>query len=175
MDEIETALEGMALTAVVAVSTCPASEALNVPGEPRVVGDVILNCLRFQMGEDYSDVVPELDDAIVAIEEALEWDDVTIDTECHFVNVHDVNGRWRIDFSFHFVLGIDPKADDNLPFTIGIAGLFVMDTTDVPEECEGEVLARIGQISGMLLAAHHASDEGMDHPCWNNIQSTLYH
>jgi hypothetical protein len=172
MDEIDEALTNLACVISVAVSGCAASEALNVPGEPRVIDEILLNCLRFPM--ESSDV-PNIEEAIIAVKEEDDWDEVTIDSECHFINMHDIHGKWRIDFSYHCVSGKDPEsASSEMPYQIGVAGLVMMDTSVIPEEHEGEVFSAIEHIRAVLEQAY-IGDVDDDDPRWKTMTSTMVH
>jgi hypothetical protein len=174
--DFEDLLTELALTSVMLVSGNPASEALSVPGEPRVVDGMLLNCLRFPI-EDEADV-PPIDDAVIGMSEvnAKRYGDLSVEPECHYINVHDVQGRWRLDVSFHYVLGLNTSEPEDLfPYNMGVVGTLLMGTSRVPEEQVEAVYAAVARLTQHLRNAYEAGDEGEDDPRWLNIQSTLLH
>jgi hypothetical protein len=162
-NQFEEALCGLGLAAALALSGHAASEALNVPGEPRVVGNVILNCFRMAI-----DVKPSIDDAILATEE---WAEISVEDECHFINIHEIDQKWRIDAAYHYVIGSDESGE----FTAGISGLLIMNTSVIPDDQADEVHATLQKLGKILLDAHQAGDEGDLDPRWRNVQSTMHH
>lgn len=160
---LQEALVAFSLAAVVAVSPHPASEALNVPGEPRIVDGVILNCFRFTVSEEDEDTIPDITDSILAVN-SLDWSDLVVEPDCHYINVHDVAGAWRLDASFHYVIGDNGDG----PHTVGISGLLVSDTSRL--RSEEIVLETLDKLTKLLLDAHSQPDED-----WPGSPSFLFH
>ncbi len=158
---LEESLTGLALAAGMAMSETPVSLALTVPGEPHLLnGSLLLNCVRFPImeEEDY----PALEDAIIMPPEERET--ASLDEECHLINLHDAHGRWRLDFSFHFVNG-----DEG---TVGVAGLILMESSRVPENQWDSVREAIVGVGKAILSGY---DRESSDPMWAHPPSTALH
>ena len=70
------------------------------------------------------------------------------------------------------MLGVEPETGEKM--SVGLSGLVVMDTSNVPEELEVTVLGKIERITDLVLAGARDSLL-MSDPRWANGSSALYH
>lgn len=157
-DEIEVLLGTLALSIALSVSPHPASSALNVPGEPYCFNNMMLNCFRAMLPEEQRDLLPDEDEYIIGLEG--EWDHTETDVVCHFVNIHDLDNKWRVDMSFHLVVGVE----DGDPVVIGVGGFVISETTRISDETPDKIAELMQLLNDAVLPAD-----------WPELESELFH